>query len=73
MDKAVAFGNQFIDKIPFTVTASLTLSLLPGCRGLSVSSTAAATQQLTVRDALNMALDEELARDERVSVSLNYR
>ena len=24
-------------------------------------------QQLTVRDALNMALDEELARDERVS------
>jgi hypothetical protein len=25
------------------------------------------SKQLTVRDALNMALDEELARDERVS------
>ena len=30
-------------------------------------SAVAGKQQLTVRDALNMALDEELARDERVS------
>jgi len=37
-------------------------------RSLSVSSSAAATKQLMVRDALNMALDEELARDERVFV-----
>ena len=37
---------------------------------LSVSAVAGA-QQLTVRDALNMALDEELARDERVSDDLH--
>ena len=36
-------------------------------RSLSVSASAA-NKQLTVRDALNMALDEELARDERVFV-----
>ena len=36
-----------------------------------LSTTApAATKQLTVRDALNMALDEELARDERVYFTL---
>merc|ERR1712055_858988 len=35
----------------------------------ALSTTApAATKQLTVRDALNMALDEELARDERVFI-----
>jgi len=36
-------------------------------KSLSLSAPAA-TKQLTVRDALNMALDEELARDERVFV-----
>lgn len=35
-------------------------------RGLSTSAKALAAQQMTVRDALNSALDEELARDERV-------
>jgi pyruvate dehydrogenase E1 component beta subunit len=35
----------------------------------ALSTTApAASKQLTVRDALNMALDEELARDERVFI-----
>ena len=34
-------------------------------RALSLSAPAA-LKQLTVRDALNMALDEELARDEKV-------
>ena len=38
-------------------------------RALSTTSPAA-SKQLTVRDALNMALDEELARDEKVT--LNY-
>jgi pyruvate dehydrogenase E1 component beta subunit len=37
-------------------------------QSLSVSAPVAGKQQLTVRDALNMALDEELARDERVFV-----
>ncbi|XP_071784141.1 pyruvate dehydrogenase E1 component subunit beta, mitochondrial-like [Asterias amurensis] len=36
-------------------------------RGITTSSPAA-TQQMTVRDALNTALDEELARDEKVYV-----
>merc|ERR1712158_101261 len=36
-------------------------------RSLSVSAVAG-KQQLTVRDALNMALDEELARDEKVFI-----
>jgi len=35
-------------------------------RCLSTSVKNSATQQLTVRDALNMAMDEELARDEKV-------
>jgi hypothetical protein len=35
-------------------------------RSLSLSAQVG-SKQLTVRDALNMALDEELARDERVS------
>lgn len=35
-------------------------------RGFSTSAKALAAQQMTVRDALNSALDEELARDERV-------
>jgi len=43
------------------------LSTSAGRRSFS-SSSAAASKQLTVRDALNMALDEELARDERVFV-----
>jgi len=34
-------------------------------RSLSLSAQVG-SKQLTVRDALNMALDEELARDERV-------
>merc|ERR1719211_932289 len=37
-------------------------------QSLSVSAAVAGKQQLTVRDALNLALDEELARDERVFV-----
>ena len=39
-------------------------------RNFSVSSSVGA-KQLTVRDALNMALDEELARDEKV-IKLNH-
>lgn len=38
-------------------------------RGLSTTaSRALAAQQMTVRDALNSALDEEMARDERVFI-----
>lgn len=38
-------------------------------RGLSTTATRAmAAQQMTVRDALNTALDEEMARDERVFI-----
>lgn len=38
-------------------------------RGLSTTaSRSLAAQQMTVRDALNSALDEEMARDERVFI-----
>lgn len=38
-------------------------------RGLSTSaSRSLAAQQMTVRDALNSALDEEMARDDRVFI-----
>jgi pyruvate dehydrogenase E1 component beta subunit len=47
--------------------ASLLRASLPSARNFSVSSSVG-VKQLTVRDALNMALDEELARDDRVFV-----
>lgn len=37
-------------------------------RGFATTSRAAAAQQMTVRDALNSALDDEMARDERVFI-----
>lgn len=49
-----------------TLSSLLRVSL-PSVRNFSVSSSVGA-KQLTVRDALNMALDEELARDEKVFV-----
>lgn len=47
--------------------ASLLRLSLPNARAFSVSSSSNA-KQLTVRDALNMALDEELARDDKVFI-----
>lgn len=37
-------------------------------RGFATTSRALAAQQMTVRDALNSALDDEMARDERVFI-----
>ena len=62
--KLNGFG-RFLSK---TVTSSSSRTSGAGAsskRTFSVSQPAAATQ-ITVRDALNSALDEELARDERV-------
>ena len=61
------------------VKSGITWVMMSGCfiianvslvtrRGLSLSATAS-NKQLSNRDALNMALDEELAHDERVSCS----
>ena len=48
-----------------TTTAATSAATTTTKRTFSVSQPAAASQ-ITVRDALNSALDEELARDERV-------
>lgn len=47
--------------------ASMLRFSIPSVRNFSVSSSVG-VKQLTVRDALNMALDEELARDDKVFV-----
>ena len=43
--------------------------LFISARNFSVSSSVG-VKQLTVRDALNMALDEELSRDDRVGLNI---
>jgi len=56
---AVTAGRRFLKSVVRDKSLLTT-------RCLSISLSQAATQQLTVRDALNMAMEEEITRDDRV-------
>ena len=62
---AVTTGESWLDYHHRRIV--LLILIYSASRKALSTSAPAASKQLTVRDALNMALDEELARDDKVS------